>query len=215
MRGAVGSGTDVVEVGCGTGNYILALAEATQCRGWGVDPDPAMLRIARKRTGLVTFAEGKAEALGVPAAAFDLVFSVDVIHNVQDLDASFREAARALRAQGRVSTVTDSEAVIRSRVPLTVYFPETAEVDLRRYPSIADIRQSMASTGFGDLDEQTVESPYELRTAAPYREKVFSCLRLISDDAFRRGLRRMEQDLAKGPIPCLSKYTLVWGTKPS
>jgi ubiquinone/menaquinone biosynthesis C-methylase UbiE len=38
---------DVVEVGCGTGNYILALVEAMDCHGWGVDPDDEMLRIAR------------------------------------------------------------------------------------------------------------------------------------------------------------------------
>jgi hypothetical protein len=109
--------------------------------------------------------------------------------------------------------VTDSEAVIRARLPLTVYFPETAEVDLRRYPGIASITRSMASAGFVDFDEQTVEFPYELRTATPYREKVFSGLRLISEEAFQRGLRRMEEDLAKGPIPCVSRYTLVWGTK--
>ena len=103
--------------------------------------------------------------------------------------------------------------MIRARLPLTAYFPETAEVDLRRYPGIASITRSMASAGFVDLDEQTVEFPYELRTAAPYREKVFSGLRLISEEAFQRGLRRLEEDLAKAPIPCVSRYTLVWGTK--
>lgn len=104
--------------------------------------------------------------------------------------------------------------MIRTRVPLTSYFPETAEVDLRRYPSVAAIQHSMADAGFVDLHEQTVEFAYELRTAAAYRDKVFSGLRLISEDVFQRGLRRMEDDLAKGPIPCVSRYTLVWGTNP-
>jgi ubiquinone/menaquinone biosynthesis C-methylase UbiE len=212
-RGAIGPSSDVLEVGCGTGNYTLALVEATECRGWGVDPDDAMLRIARERTNHVLFADGRAESLGLPSAGFDLVFSVDVIHNVEDLDAAFHEAARVLRPHGKISTVTDSEAVIRARSPLTAYFPETAEVDLRRYPSIPDIEHSMARAGFVDLVEQTVAFPYELRTAAPYRDKVFSSLRLISDGAFRRGLRRMELELAKGPISCVARYTLVWGTK--
>lgn len=213
-HGAVGPDSDVVDVGCGTGNYILALVEQTGCRGWGVDPDEAMLGIARERTTRVTFTAGSAEGLGLPPERFDLVFSVDVIHNVGDLGAAFREAARVLRPTGKVSTVTDSEAVIRARVPLTLYFPETAEVDLRRYPSVAAIQHAMADEGFVDLHERTVEFPYELRTAAAYRDKVFSGLRLISDEAFERGLRRMEDDLAKGPIACVSRYTLIWGTKP-
>jgi ubiquinone/menaquinone biosynthesis C-methylase UbiE len=211
--GVVKPDRDVVEVGCGTGNYILALVEAMDCHGWGVDPDDEMLRIARQRTRRVGFSQGSAEALRLPSTSFDLVFSVDVIHNVADLDAAFQEAARVLRPRGKVATVTDSEAVIRARLPLTAYFPETAAVDLRRYPRIASIARSMASAGFVEFDEQTVEFPYELHTAAPYREKVFSGLRLISEAAFQRGLRRLEEDLAKGPIPCVSRYTLVWGTK--
>jgi SAM-dependent methyltransferase len=213
-RAGVVPGSDVLDIGCGTGNYIPALVEHTGCRGWGVDPAKEMLAIASKRTTRVNFSAGSAEALGLAPASFDLAFSVDVIHNVGDLDAAFREAARVLRPNGKVTTVTDSEAVIRARVPLTSYFPETADVDLRRYPSVAAIQQSMAVAGFSDLDEQTVEVPYELRSPAPYRAKVFSSLRLISEEAFQRGLLRIEDDLAKGPIACMSRYTLIWGTKP-
>ena len=215
VDGALAPRSDVLEVGCGTGNYIAALVEATDCHGWGIDPDAAMLDIARQRTRRVAFAQASAEALGLPSRNFDLAFSVDVIHNVDDLDAAFQEAARVLRPGGKVATVTDSEAMIRARVPQTAYFPESAEVDVRRYPSIADITRSMAGAGFVDVREQMVEFPYELRTAAAYREKVFSSLHLISDEAFQRGLRRLEDDLAKGPIPCVSRYTLVWGTTPA
>src|SRR5919108_6649702 len=83
VGGAVGPLSDVVEVGCGTGNYIVALVEATGCHGWGIDPHPAMLDIARQRTRRVTFTVGRAEALGLPSQSFNLVFSVDVIHNVE------------------------------------------------------------------------------------------------------------------------------------
>jgi ubiquinone/menaquinone biosynthesis C-methylase UbiE len=162
-HGALGPGKNVLDVGCGTGNYIVALVEQTGCRGWGVDPDDAMLAIAQKRTGRLTFTAGNAESLGVPPRSFDLVFSVDVIHNVGNLEAAFHAAALALRRDGKVATTTESKAVIRARVPLTSYFPETAEIDLRRYPSIPEIKASMAATGFVDLYQQTVEFPYELR----------------------------------------------------
>jgi hypothetical protein len=45
-----------------------------------------------------------------------------------------------------MTTVTDSEAVIRRRIPLIRYFPETAEVDLLLYPTVAPIRPSSRST---------------------------------------------------------------------
>ncbi|MDG6911932.1 MAG: hypothetical protein JRN35_02485 [Nitrososphaerota archaeon] len=58
-----------------------------------------------------------------------------------------------------------------------------------------------------------VEFPYELTDASAYRSKVFSSLQLISEQDFQRGLKRMEEQLAKGPISCMSRYSIVWGSK--
>ena len=63
----------------------------------------------------------------------------------------------------------------------------------------------MADTGLVDVREQIVAFPYRPRTVAAYRDEMFSCLRLISKEAFRRGLRRLEVDLARGPIPRISR----------
>lgn len=48
---------------------------------------------------------------------------------------------------------------------------------------------------------------------AAYRDKAFSALRLIPDYAFRRGLAQMEADLARSPIPAVSRYLLIWADK--
>jgi hypothetical protein len=48
----------------------------------------------------------------------------------------------------------------------------------------------------------------------PYRAQVFSSLRLISKEAFARGMTRLEQDFNKGPIPWVSRYLMLWGAKP-
>ncbi|MGO8688656.1 MAG: class I SAM-dependent methyltransferase [Thermoguttaceae bacterium] len=205
----------VLEVGCGTGNYVLAIRQASGCPCWGIDPSPEMLAQAAGRSGKVQFSCGKAETLDFPASQFDLVFSVDVIHHVDDRDQFFREAVRVLRPGGKVCTVTDSEWVIRHRQPLAVYFPETVAADLARYPRIDDLRAGMQDAGFVAIDETMVELAYELRDLAPFRARAFSCLRLISAGAFERGIARMERDAIDGPIPSVSRYTLVSGTKPS
>jgi len=169
--------------------------------------------MARERSTKVIFQVGKAESLHFPQDSFDLVFSVDVIHHVANRLGHFQEAYRVLRAGGKACTVTDSEWIIRHREPLAVYFPETVGVDLGRYPRIAELREAMEKVGFGAIVENMVEFPYQLTDIQPYRDKAFSSLHLIAEEAFQRGIERLERDLSTRPIPCVSRYVLLWGTK--
>jgi hypothetical protein len=57
-----------------------------------------------------------------------------------------------------------------------------------------------------------VELEYPLTDIRGYRERAYSSLLLIPDEALHQGLARMEQDLLAGPITALSLYTLIWGT---
>lgn len=207
------SASKVLEVGCGTGNYILALESLARCLCWGIDPSQQMLSKARERSRRIDFRIGTAEKLEFPQDFFDLVFSVDVIHHVKDRVHYLREAHRILKKSGQICTTTDSEWIIRHRQPLAVYFPETVEADLARYPSIAELREAMKLVGFRDIRENMEEFPYQLTDAQPYRERAFSCLHLIPEEAFRRGIDRMEQELRLGPIQCVSRYLLLWGRR--
>jgi SAM-dependent methyltransferase len=209
----VGRASKVLEVGCGTGNYIVALQALAGCSCWGIDPSEQMLSRARERSRPINLQSGKAERLDFPPDFFDLVFSVDVIHHMGDRLVYFREAYRVLRAGGKGCTVTDSERIIRHRQPLAVYFPETVEIELGRYPRIAELRDIMGQVGFDEITEDTVEFAYQLTDLQAYRDKAFSALLLIPEDAFRRGIERMEQDLRIGPIQCVSRYLLLWGAK--
>jgi len=210
-------GKRVLEVGCGTGNYILALAAATGCEGWGIDPSEGMLAQARARSTAACFQLGTAECLDFQDGSFDLVYSVDVIHHVPDKESYTKEAYRVLVPGGQLYTATDSEWIIRHRQPLATYFPETVEVELARYPPIARLRDLYERAGFVEIDERTVEFRYPLTDIQAYRDKAFSALHLISEEAFQRGMERMERDLqgdyCRTPILCVSRYTLLWGIK--
>ncbi|MGB3903638.1 MAG: methyltransferase domain-containing protein [Anaerolineae bacterium] len=209
----IGRGSRVLEVGCGTGNYVIAVEASVGCPCWGIDPSPQMLDKARERSGTVKFQPGSAQRLDSPPDSFDLVFSVDVIHHLSDRLGFLREAYRVLKAGGEVCTVTDSEWIVRHRQPLAVYFPETVEVDLNRYPRMAELRGLMEEVGFVEITEEVVEFPYELTDVQAYRDKAFSSLCLISQEGFRQGIQRMERDLDSGPISCVSRYVLLWGAK--
>jgi len=205
----------VLEVGCGTGNYIVALRQETNCACWGVDLSRGMLDQRRARSEEVSFLQSSAEQLAFPDKTFDLIFSVDVIHHNQDKQAYISEACRLLKEKGLLFTATDSEWVIRNREPLSVYFPESVDVELKRYPKIDDLREWMREAGLQDIGEETVRWDYELGDARAFRDKVFSSLHMISEETFKRGLARLESDLSMGSVPCVSRYTLFWGYKDS
>lgn len=209
--GKIGPTSAVLEVGCGTGNYSVALQEATGCSITGVEPSAEMLAVAQTRRPAMQFRQGRAEALPLTDASCDLVFSVDVIHHVKDRAAFWGEAARILRPGGRLCTVTDSPEDIRRRRPLSSHFPETVAMELARYPTVESLRREMAAAGFNHIWTETTELPYPLTDMQSYRERAYSALHLIPDDAFRRGVGRMERELNDGPIAALSLYTLVWG----
>jgi len=212
--------SQVLDVGCGTGNYTLALEEAAGCACWGVEPSAEMRAQARGRTvrggaARSRFQEGRAERLGCADAHFDLVFSVDVIHHVEDRPAYIREAHRVLKPGGLLCTVTDSEEIIRHREPLSTHFPETIAVELGRYPRIDELRRLMGEAGFREPREEVVTFRHALTDLQRYRAKAFSVLHLIPAEAFERGMRRLEAELAeRGSVPWSARYLLLWGRKP-
>ena len=111
-------------------------------------------------------------------------------------------------------TVTDSERIIRRREILSGYFPETVEVDLARYPRVARLEEWMAQAGLTEFRTVTVQAPYEIANAQPFRDKAYSSLHLIGAQAWQAGLDRLEADLARGPVKGVARYACVWGQKP-
>lgn len=206
--------SQVLDVGCGTGNYAAALHRETGCRMSGVEPSSEMLARARNAARWDDLVQASAESLPFPDRSFDVVMSTDVIHHVGDRERYFREAARVLRDGGWLVTVTDSHEVIPLRQPLSNFFPETVPIELRRYPPVPTLLAEMSGAGFTELQVDEVQHPYELTDIAPYRDKAFSSLLLIDNEAFRRGIAKLESALSSGPITCISRYTLIWAAKP-
>jgi SAM-dependent methyltransferase len=223
-RGHAGEGSRVLEIGCGTGNYISAIAAETGATCTGIDPSAEMLRRARANPALpknrtpdlpeVTFIHARAENVPLADRQFDLVYSVDVIHHIEDREAAAREAYRLLKPGGALMVVTESEDDLRNRTPHVTYFPDIVDVELARYPSIETIEHELVAAGLEIGAEIAVSRPRQVEEITAYRDKAYSSLHLISDEAFASGLARMADDLERGAIPGDSRYTIVVGRRP-
>ena len=110
VLGAV-DGLDVVELGCGTA-YFSAWLARRGARVVGVDPTPAQLDTARRlqrRHGLeFPLVEAAAEAVPLPEASFDLAVSEYGASIWADPARWIPEAARLLRAGGRLAFLRNS-----------------------------------------------------------------------------------------------------------
>src|SRR5262245_38691201 len=94
-----GTGSDVLEVGCGTGLVLARIREFARA-ATGVDLSPGMLAKARAR-GL-DVREGSATELPFGDHAFDVVCSFKVLAHVRDVRRALAEMARVTRPRGVV-----------------------------------------------------------------------------------------------------------------
>ncbi|SDG08916.1 class I SAM-dependent methyltransferase [Klenkia brasiliensis] len=108
-RVVAASAGDVLELGCGTGTLLRALAAAHPDRRFhGVEPlgnyvDFATRRAAERGLGNVRFSQGTGEDLDAVADAGEagLVITVDTLHHVFDGPRVVRQVHRAARRDGR------------------------------------------------------------------------------------------------------------------
>ena len=103
----LGSGSAVLEIGCGTGKLTEALAR----RGLhveAVDPGERMIEVARRRVGgspHVTFRIGRFEELELPDGEFAAAFSATAFHWI-DPSVGWAKVARVLQQGGTFALVT-------------------------------------------------------------------------------------------------------------
>lgn len=100
----IASGQRVLDVACGTGALTVAVANRVSPGGAvvGLDANPEMLAVARRKHADIQWHAGRAESLPFVDASFDAVVSQFGLMFFDDRVAALREMQRVLRSGGRL-----------------------------------------------------------------------------------------------------------------
>jgi SAM-dependent methyltransferase len=206
----VGPGQRVLDVGCGTGAATVAAADRVGPAGAvvGLDANPEMLAVARRKDAPVDWREGRAEALPFPDASFDAVVSQFAMMFFADATGAVREMLRVLRPGGRLAVavcdaVENSPGYGALAATLDQLFGK-AIGDAFRAPFVLGdpglLGAIFAEGGAGDVaiarHDGTVRFASIAALVSTERACVWTLGGLLDDDQFARLLAEAERRLA-------------------
>jgi SAM-dependent methyltransferase len=147
----------IIELGCGSGNFLAFLEQRGFCRYTGIDVSPAQVRAAKQRLATDDLVEGDNVAALRAAAcdSFDYIVALDVIehYSLPDAHQLLVECRRVLRSGGRLLLQTPNAGGIfggRGR------YGDLSHLEGYTSQSIADL---LHVAGFPDVSVYEVEPP--------------------------------------------------------
>jgi SAM-dependent methyltransferase len=194
----------VLEVGCGTGRFLAALAG--RAKAWGLDPSPEMLEVARRRAHGAGLKLGTAEELPFKDGWFERAAMWLVIH-LLDRPRAYAELHRVLVPGGRLAVATFDPTYFDD-FWLNHYFPSMEAVDRVRFPTAEDFESELADAGFEPprLIRLSQRGRLSRREALErIRGKHIGTFDLIGDQEYAAGLERAEREL-----PDELEYAVEW-----
>ncbi|MFV8753023.1 class I SAM-dependent methyltransferase [Nannocystaceae bacterium ST9] len=204
------AGAPILDLGCGTGNYTLALAERGRTM-IGVDPSTRMLDEARSKSDAIAWTLAGAEGLPFADRWFAAAIATLTIHHWTDLHVGFAELARVLRPGARVVVFTSTPEQMRGYW-LNHYFPTMLERSMAVMPSLAVVGEALTFAGFVAIRSEPYAVREDLRDLflysgkhAParyldpsFRRAISSFAALAEPDELSAGLERLADDLEHG-----------------
>ncbi len=209
----------IVDVGAGTGNYSVALAE----QGWSVvavEPSPVM-RSQSKPHPRVTWLAASAESLSLPSGEVDALVCMLALHHFRSMAAAFAEMARVVKNGPIVLFTFDPR--VGQPFWLAEYFPGMFQTGYHIFPPIEDVKSMLAQATGRMVTDLAFPLPPDLNDvflAACWRKPELylqpdiragmSAFMLAGKDEVASGLDRLSMDLKNGAWQHTYGQVLTW-----
>jgi ubiquinone/menaquinone biosynthesis C-methylase UbiE len=201
-----------IDIGCGTGNYTIALSEAG-FEFTGLDPSEIMLATARQKASSKYWLSGSVEKVPVPNSQFDGAIATLTIHHWTDLKKAFQEIYRVLKINSRLILFTSLPEQM-SGYWLNHYFPQMMQTSIKKMPDLDRITAAGRYAGFHlpytelydirlDLEDHFLYSGKmnpALYLNAHFRKGISSFAGLEDQDEIKTGLKNLASDIDSGYI---------------
>ena len=141
-----------LDIGCGTGNYTIALAQ----RGLhfiGIEPSEKMLEIAKAKNDQMDWRYGHAEKIPLDNQSVDGAIGTLTMHHWTDLDKGFAEIFRVLKPGNRFVILTATPQQMTGYW-LHHYFPKMLQTSMEVMPAFSVVESNLLNNGFTNIETE-------------------------------------------------------------
>ncbi len=191
----------VLDVGCGTGNFLVELAHLP-AHVIGLDISAGMLKEAEAKTSRIALIHGDAVFMPFEGEAFDAVYCIQALHHISDKRTFMSEVYRILKNEGRFIIQSCSHKQLET-FWFYHYFPTGLEVDKKRISDFEEIQDLLAGAGFKGISihpcpfEALFRETPELYLDKKYRDGG-STFSLLTTEEIEEGCNRIRHDIDSG-----------------
>ena len=192
----------LLDLGCGTGNYISAFQPTTE-RVIGIDMSRGMIKQAQDKLGKPLLTQGNVIRLPYKSKTFDGAFSIQVIHHITHKEVFLKEAYRVILGGGNIAIDSCSHAQLRIHW-FYHYFPKALEIDIKRIPDTMEIITWLEKAGFLDISVEPCFSDLVVTQETPesyldehYRNGI-STFTYLKPSEIEKGCKRIREEILTG-----------------
>ncbi|MFZ1518880.1 MAG: class I SAM-dependent methyltransferase [Ignavibacteriaceae bacterium] len=194
---------NILEAGCGTGRWIKSL-DQNNLNVFGIDYSLEMLGIPKQEKCDLNIVNANALEIPFKDNFFDLIFCINAIHHFPDKKKFVEESKRTLANKGMLA-VFGVDPHIDKDWYVYNYFDGVYENDLKRFPSLEQLKILLSQIRFENIEIKIVEKVLGKRVGQDVFEDPFlekhgnSQLANLTEDEYQKGIEKIKHQTEKNP----------------